>query len=689
MRSLDSHCVSILKLLCESKAPVPIAALSLMLDTTPRMVHYRLKMVDSWLGSRNANLVSRSRMGVFIDATDDEKDTIRKELGSQAFPPYHSSHERAHHILLGLLTQSEIMTIKLFQYQLKVSRSTILNDCHQVEAWLCQHDIHLVKRQNYGCLLQGSEVNIRQAILSLLIEVVGEVNLLFFLGNLNRTQHEALPEDNSLLGVFHSYINSLNLSFFNHLAEQMQDITHKMFSDHSRMNFTMKTGILVKRLSIGKVVEIAPADIQVLRSRPDFHLSATLVEKINRELGLPFPNSEIAYLMILITEAESQTITTGAETVHALSAENVGNIESIVEHLLGEAKLYLHPALHLDFDLKNSLQVHFASLLEHPRPMVGDKNPLLEDVKQVYPEIYQMVKNSMPGITNRAGEIVTEDEYGYITMHLAAAMERLRLTSRSRKKVIIVCNAGVATSKLLASRVLGEFPEIEIAGVMSYFEYQNLKGTHEHDLVITTIPLSTRDRSSVVVGPLLNSVDVERIRIAIRGLERGESSQRECGDLQSSEIGLHHLLNPHTIDLQVKVRDWEEVIEHAGNLLVKIAAIEKRYISAMKRIRGEFGPYMVIMPGIALLHAFPEDGVNKLCMSMVTLNPLINFGSELHDPVFLAFVLGAVDNRSHLRPLSELVGMLKDNAALHTFRTTYHKTKVLNLISRYSGGYPV
>lgn len=684
MRHLDSQSIEILKLLCESKSPITIPSLSQKLATTSRMVHYRLNIISSWLELINVKLIRQPRIGVSIAITSDEKKRLLEDLGRQVIPPFQSSQDRIYHILLDLLTQSQIITIKQFQYQLKVSRNTILHDLNQTETWLQQHKLILIKRQNFGCLLQGSEVNIRQAILSLCMEVVGKTNLMYLVGNMNRTQRETLPEDNTLLGEFHRYLNSLNLSFYNHLTEHIQDISHKVFTDHSRMLFTLRTGILAQRLKIGKVVEIAPRDIQALRSRIDFHLSATLVEKMKRQLGILFPDSEIAYLMILMTEAETQTRTPATNTPQAIKVRKVGNYESIVEHLLTAAKLYLHPALHLDQDLKNSLRVHFASLLEYPKVETTEGNPLLDDVKKIYPEIYQVVKTSLSSLRNKNKYFITEDEYGYITMHLAAAMERLMILSRKKKKVIIVCSAGVATSKLLASRVLGEFPEIEIAAVMSYFEYQTKKDTCEHDLVITTIPLSIRDRSSVVVGPLLNSVDVERIRVVLRGLQRGELGRIDSDDKPSQDLGLRQLLVPRTIDLQVKVQTWEEVVEHAGNLLVRMEAIHKRYIGAMKKIREEFGPYMVIMPGIALLHAFPEDGVKKICMSMVTLNPPIKFGSDFGDPVFLAFVLGAVDNRSHLKALSELVAMLRDKSALRTLRTTIHKTKVLNIISHYS-----
>ncbi len=99
----------------------------------------------------------------------------------------------------------------------------------------------------------------------------------------------------------------------------------------------------------------------------------------------------------------------------------------------------------------------------------------------------------------------------------------------------------------------------------------------------------------------------------------------------------------------------------------------------------QHGPYMVAWPGVALLHARPEDGVRRLCMSLVVLRQPVNFGHPENDPVFMAIALGAVDNRSHLRALLELHEMLLDRGTVDEIRTAVHKSKVLHLISGFSG----
>lgn len=53
----------------------------------------------------------------------------------------------------------------------------------------------------------------------------------------------------------------------------------------------------------------------------------------------------------------------------------------------------------------------------------------------------------------------------------------------------------------------------------------------------------------------------------------------------------------------------------------------------MIRAVNDYGPYIVIGKHMALAHARPEDGVNKLGVSVATIEQPIDFGNPEMDPV--------------------------------------------------------
>lgn len=144
---------------------------------------------------------------------------------------------------------------------------------------------------------------------------------------------------------------------------------------------------------------------------------------------------------------------------------------------------------------------------------------------------------------------------------------------------------------------------------------------------------------------------------------------------------LEELLTPETIRLQVSATDAMNAIQKAGELLVASGGVEERYIDAMQQSLRTNGPYMVIVPGMALLHARPEDGVKKVCMSLITLATPLNFGNEDNDPVSLAFALGAVDDDKHQQALQTLAYLMEDETILAKLRSSTSIEEVCAVIA--------
>lgn len=146
---------------------------------------------------------------------------------------------------------------------------------------------------------------------------------------------------------------------------------------------------------------------------------------------------------------------------------------------------------------------------------------------------------------------------------------------------------------------------------------------------------------------------------------------------------LADLLTERTVRVGVEAKDWEEVVAIAGQLLLDEGSIEPSYIDAMREVIHSLGPYVVIAPGVALLHGRPQHGVNRICMSLVVLKTPVNFGHPENDPVTLAFALGGVDERSHLDALAQLATLLSDEEANQRLRSAKTVDEVLEVIRRF------
>lgn len=71
------------------------------------------------------------------------------------------------------------------------------------------------------------------------------------------------------------------------------------------------------------------------------------------------------------------------------------------------------------------------------------------------------------------------------------------------------------------------------------------------------------------------------------------------------------MLKLENVQVVDSARDWEDAVRIAVTPLVKGGYVEERYIDGIIDNAHELGPYFVLVPNLALLHARPEQGVIK------------------------------------------------------------------------------
>ncbi len=112
-----------------------------------------------------------------------------------------------------------------------------------------------------------------------------------------------------------------------------------------------------------------------------------------------------------------------------------------------------------------------------------------------------------------------------------------------------------------------------------------------------------------------------------------------------------------------KIENWENAIKLAAKPLLLDNSITENYVRAMVNNVKKFGAYIVINDVLALAHSRPEDGVNRNCLSLLKINEGVVFDEALGSRVYLIFVLGAVNNSSHMDILLKLMEII-DNKSL-------------------------
>lgn len=83
-------------------------------------------------------------------------------------------------------------------------------------------------------------------------------------------------------------------------------------------------------------------------------------------------------------------------------------------------------------------------------------------------------------------------------MHFGAAM--MGGKDLAGFKTLVVCSSGIGTSKMLATRLQKEFPELKHIQNVSVMEFQRMN-KEEYQLVISTLPIPDYESDYILVNP--------------------------------------------------------------------------------------------------------------------------------------------------------------------------------------------
>src|SRR5439155_2266925 len=170
---LDSRQARIARLLLERTEVASVQRLASDLHLTDRMVRYSLPSIEAYLGVRGLRLQKRRGAGVWVEGDASARHDVRAELDDASGPAVLDPFDRQSRVVLALLEAApDPLRSESLEAILGVSRPTVRRDVRAAEVWLEQHRLHLRRLPGVGLAVRGSEVDVRAALLSLVLERV-------------------------------------------------------------------------------------------------------------------------------------------------------------------------------------------------------------------------------------------------------------------------------------------------------------------------------------------------------------------------------------------------------------------------------------------------------------------------------------------------------------------------------------
>lgn len=705
---INERCAEILYHIINEQRPVKLNELSKKFKLSTRTMRYDIDNIDDFLLINKLTLLERdSKLGISYKVNKDHIEKLKMLISNKEFNEYIvTSDERINYILISMFESNCYVVIDKLAENIKVSRSTIFNDLKKVREWLKNHKLKLEAIPSKGIKVVGNEKDYRSAVLYLLLE-----SLKFNIST-DAVRKVDVVSKNKLDESFDKIFENLDIDVIKETVGTAEKQLNRYLSDESYSALVLHIALAIKRLQIGKNIRMSSNELKILEMSNEFSVAATMVKILQEKFNIIFPIDEIGYITLHLLSGKeiNKKIVIHKDRnwveIQALSRtiiENVGNemgINFVNDDVLYEGLLkHLGPTI---YRLKNNLPLY---------------NPMLKEIKEQYNFMFISVENSIAPLKKFVSRKIPEEELGYITIHFGAAYERKKITHKNVYKVILVCSTGVGTSKLLESRLNSEFNNLKITEIVSSHQIE-LINLENIDLILSTIPFEYLNKPIIKVSPMLLDKDIEKINrfcnenLPIKQRESNKkfnlldeillTVEKNCsitsrtklihelsnclesaGLLDIKEVYqpmLSELLTKTTIKVNVDASDWEDAVRKCGELLMENGSVEPRFITAMIQTVKEMGPYIVIVPGIALPHARPSDGVIKMGMSLIKLSTPVNFGNKENDPVSVVICLGAIDNYSHTKALSTLVNLFNNDEKIEILKNANSLEEILPLL---------
>ncbi|MFD2368771.1 BglG family transcription antiterminator [Brevibacillus sp. GCM10020057] len=498
-------------LLQEQKDGLTVAVIAEQIGVSTRTIHRELDALETYFAHYGLQLVRKAGAGVDVVGSEEEKQSLRAHLLHQTTTEY-TAQERKVLILCALLEATEPVKLISLALDLKVTTATISHDLDDLELMLANYELSLLRKRGYGVELVGSESSKRRAISRLLADHLDDHQVIEIIRE--NIQNKNLRDVDSISERLLGLIDKEKLIKVESALNRLEEELPYSLADSAYIGLVTHLALAVERMEKGENIHFDEGTLSELAGTPEYEVAQTIIERLKQTFQMEMPAAEIGYITMHLRGAKLRN--SQDESLWPENAELVAATRRLIQYC--EDRLGL--PLRQDNSLYHGLLTHLEPALYRLRRKMEIRNPILEQIKANYPELFSAVKESAARVFG--GLHVPDEEIGYLVMHFGAAMERTK-QEQQRYRALVVCSSGIGSSKILATRIQKEIPEIVSLKNLSLFEVGRVPD-HEYDLIISTIPLPSSPMEYVVVSPLLPQEDIQKIKYYLH--KAGQAKKR-------------------------------------------------------------------------------------------------------------------------------------------------------------------
>ncbi|WP_046180080.1 BglG family transcription antiterminator [Domibacillus tundrae] len=630
-----------------------------------RQIGYSFTKINDWLEQNSYPAIKRTKSGKFLLSPILMELLVKRPAAQTQSTYILSEKERTYVIILMILGSSEELSLIHFSIGLDVSKNTILRDMKHVQEIVGRYDLEIVYSRLNGYVVSGREWDKRRLLVDALRKIFD-----IYKGESYIYQFGGIAEED-----------------VQKLQKQIEDVEERLqlqFSDERMRILPYIIAILLKRVKNGHTIDGSHhIDYEALSDTKEYEAAELLIkdelEELSKEERLFFA------LQLLTSNVLTSQLLTDHEIPHLKEAlaESLSLFERQAcitlkdkSRLLEKLFLHMKPAY---YRIKYHLTTNYF---------------MIEKVSEEFEAIHYIVKDSIKPLEEYIGCEIPESEIMFVTVFIGGHLINSGETIPLKKKAVVVCPNGVSISNLMDNTLRELFPEFYFHRALSIREFQQMDDGF--DLVFSPVPLQTNKQLFIVhhfiselekmtlrqrvmkevfslqmpvinVDQLMNTIakyaDIKDPKQLERSLESYFTQPNQQETKVKADYGLPDFIHPDMIVMEEEAGSWHEAIERASQPLLEGGFITADYIKTMKQQYPSISPHILLRMNVAIPHAAPEHGVQRVGMSLLKLKKGLSF--DKNHIVHFVVVIAAVDKSQHLNALLQLMKLADKKDVIH------------------------
>lgn len=538
---LDKASCDLLQYLMDQETSKTIMAISKDLKESRRKIYYHIDKINAALGDEALHIISIPRIGIHL--TEEQRDACCKLLSEvDSYDYIMSAHERMMIMLLWIGISKERITIEKLIELTEVSRNTVLNDLNSIRYQLTleQYQVTLQVSKSQGYHLHAHPLNKIQYLQSLLYHIFMEENATF-VSILEDKMKERL-DDECLLSV------EMNQFFKEQVSLVEQDLGKKI--NHHEITFMLQV-LPYLLLSCHNVEQYQERhqdiekEFSLIRKRIEYQVSKKLGERLFQKFEISLSGLEVSLVAVLLLSYRKDL------DIHAES-DDFRQLKLALEEFIWYFESQIRMEIENKDDLLRNLMIHCKALLFRKTYGIFSKNPLTKQIRSKYGELFLVTRKSAEILEGAWFIRLTDDDIAYLTIHIGGFLKYTPSSQKNMKKVYLVCDEGVAVSRLLLKQCKLYFPNEQIDTVFTTEQFKSVEDIAQVDVVITTNDDLDSRFPILRVNPILEAEDILKMLDYLKhNIFRNES--------KSFSENLSSLISSYIVDSKLASKFQEEV----------------------------------------------------------------------------------------------------------------------------------